>query len=145
MLIFLYMIKNIKLTLQQNNNILINTNPLNLAFMGDAVWTCLVREYFCTSTNFKNTNLHKLTTKFVKATFQAQIIDFLNEDFTLLEKDLIRRARNTKMNTVSKNASLSDYKKATGFEAVIGYLYFNNNYERIEFLFNKIKNNFLKG
>ena len=144
MLIFLYMIKNIKLTLQQNNNILVNTNPLNLAFMGDAVWTCLIREFFCCNTNFKNNNLHRLTTKFVKATFQAQMIDFLDEYFTNDEKALIKRARNTKMNTVSKNATLCDYKKATGFEAVIGYLYFSDNYERLEYLFNLIKDNFLK-
>lgn len=138
------MINNIKNSLAQSDGALINVNTLNLAFMGDAVWTCLIREYFCVNTNFKNNNLHKLTTKFVKATFQAQMINFLNEDFSDLELDLIRRARNTKMNTISKNASISDYKKATGFEAVIGYLYFSNNFERIKFLFNKIESKFLR-
>ena len=131
--------------MKQDENILVNTNALNLAFIGDAVWTCLVREYFCVNTNFKNNSLHKLTTKFVKATFQAQMVDFLFDFFTPFEKDLIRRARNTKVNTFSKNASLSDYKKATGFEAVIGFLYFSNNFERIQTLFDKIEKEFLKG
>ena len=135
---------NIKNSLAQSDSNLINTNPLNLAFMGDGVWTCLVREYFCVNTNFKNNNLHKLTTKFVKATFQAKMIDFLKDDFTEIEQDLVRRARNTKVSTVSKNATLSEYKKATGFEAVIGYLYFSNNYDRIKYFFNKIKDNFFK-
>ena len=138
------MIKDIKLSEKKEENFLINTNPLNLAFMGDAVWTSLIREYFCINTNFKNNNLHKLTTKFVKASFQAEMVNFLFDIFTQEEKDLIRRARNTKMNTVSKNATLSDYKKATGFEAVIGYLYFKNNFDRIECLFKLIEEEFLK-
>ena len=138
------MIEEIKNSLKKSDNELVNTNALNLAFMGDAVWTFLIREYFCVNTNFKNNNLHKLTTKFVKATFQAKIIDFLADFFTEEEKDLIKRARNTKMHTVSKNATLSEYKKATGFEAVLGYLYFSNNFERIKLLFSEIEKNFLK-
>lgn len=138
------MITEIKNSMVLSNSNLINTNSLNLAFMGDGVWTCLVREYFCVNTNFKNNNLHKFTTKFVKATFQAKMIDFLKDDFTETELNLVRRARNTKVNTASKNATLSEYKKATGFEAVIGYLYFSNNFDRIKYFFNKIKDNFFK-
>ena len=138
------MLEDIKNSNKKEDCDLVNTNALNLAFMGDAIWTTLVREYFCVNTNFKNNNLHKLTTKFVKATFQAKIIDFLFDFFTDKEKELIKRARNTKMHTVSKNASLGEYKKATGFEAVLGYLYFNNNFERINLLFSKVEKEFLK-
>lgn len=118
-------------------------NCLNLAFVGDAVWTLFVRDFFANNTNYKNTFLHKLTTKFVKASYQAMALDKLQNILTNLEKDLARRARNTKMNTVSKNASIADYKKATGFEAIIGYLYLTENFDRIKIFFNILKEDFL--
>ena len=68
----------------------------------------------------------------------------LNESLNDKEKDIARRARNTKMNTVSKNASLADYKKATSFEAVIGYNYLLGNFDRLEQFFGLISSNFLK-
>lgn len=123
----------------------IDNNPLNLAFVGDAVWTLFVREYFCEHTHFKNNNLHKLTTKFVKAVYQAQALDKLQESLTEEEKDIARRARNTKMNTVSKNASLADYKKATSFEAIIGYNYLLGNLNRIKEWFEVLSKDFLEG
>ena len=137
------MIENIKFTKSQSNCEAIENNSLNLAFVGDAVWTLLVRDFFLHNTNFKNNNLHKLTTKFVKATFQAKALDDIQIELTDFEKDIARRARNTKMNTVSKNAPLADYKKATSFEAVIGFLYLTNNFERINYFFNKLSINFL--
>ena len=115
-----------------------------MAFIGDAVWTMYVREYFLINTNFKNNNLHKLTTKYVKATYQAKALDEITESLTEKEKDIARRARNTKMNTVSKNASIADYKKATSFEAVIGYNYLLGNFEKLEQFFAKLSSNFLK-
>jgi len=137
------MIENIKFTCAKNDCDVVEINSLNLAFIGDAVWTVLVREFFLQHTNFKNNNLHRLTTKFVKATYQAKALDFIYTELTDLEKDIARRARNTKMNTVSKNASLADYKKATSFEAVIGYLYLENKFERINFFFEKLSIDFL--
>ena len=123
----------------------VDNNPLNLAFIGDAVWTLFVREFFCEKTHFKNNNLHKLTTKFVKATYQSQALDKLQEILTEEEKDIARRARNTKMNTVSKNAPLADYKKATSFEAIIGYNYLLGNLNRIKEWFDILSEDFLKG
>ena len=138
------MIEEIKFSKSQTSIDAIQNNSLNLAFIGDAVWTLLVRDYFLQKTNFKNNNLHKLTTKFVKATYQAKALDLLQEDLTEYEKDIARRARNTKMNTVSKNAPLADYKKATSFEAVIGYLYLTNNFNRIKAFFDKLSVSFLE-
>lgn len=112
------MLENIKLNKKYTESDIININPLNLAFIGDAVWTLLVREFMCNNTNYKNNNLHKLTTKFVKAVFQAKALEKLEDVLTTEEKDISRRARNTKINTASKNASLAEYKKATSFEAV---------------------------
>ena len=104
-------------------------NALSLAFVGDGVWTLFVRDYFCKHTDFKNGNLHRLTTKFVKASFQAQALERLplNDE----EIQIARRARNVHNNTVAKNASLTDYKKATSFEAVIGYLYLIGDFQRL--------------
>ena len=118
-------------------------NSLNLAFVGDAVWTLFVRDYFANNTNYKNNFLHKLTTRFVKASYQANALNKLQEIFSDYEKDLARRARNTKMNTVSKNSSLADYKKATSFEAVIGYLYLTENFERLKQFFSILKEDFM--
>ena len=138
------MIDKIKFSKIQSNFDASQNNSLNLAFIGDAVWTLLVRDYFLHKTDYKNNNLHKLTTKFVKAVYQAKALDLLHEDLTEIEKDIARRARNTKMNTVSKNAPIADYKKATSFEAVIGYLYLTNNFERIKNFFDKLSTNFLE-
>ena len=137
------MIKDIKFSEQVSANRVLDTNMLNLAFVGDAVWTLLVREFFLSHTNYKNNNLHRLTTKFVKATYQAVALDTIKDELSETELDISRRARNTKMNTVSKNASLVDYKKATSFEAIIGYLYLIQDFVRIEYFFNKLSVNFL--
>lgn len=139
---FLIMINDIKFFKSLTDRQVVDINPLNLAFIGDAVWTILVREFFCQHTNFKNNNLHKLTTKFVKAVYQAKALDILQEDLTEDEKDISRRARNTKLNTISKNASLVEYKKATSFEAVIGYLYLLGNFDRLNLFFEKLSKDF---
>jgi len=136
------MINDIKFFKNLTDRQVVEINPLNLAFIGDAVWTILVREFFCQHTNFKNNNLHKLTTKFVKAVYQAKALDILQEEMTDDEKDIARRARNTKLNTISKNASLVEYKKATSFEAVIGYLYLLGNFERLNMFFEKFSKDF---
>lgn len=137
------MIKDIKFFDNLTHMQAIENNCLNLAFIGDAVWTMYVREFFLTHTNFKNNNLHRLTTKFVKATYQAKALDILTENLTEQEKDVARRARNTKMNTVSKNASLADYKKATSFEAVIGYVYLLGQFDRLQMFFEILSKDFL--
>lgn len=112
-------------------------SSLSLAFLGDAVWSLLVRDYFCNKTTFKNNNLHKLCTRFVKASFQAQAVESIMQELTEEELGVFRRARNTKMATVSKNSSLADYKYATGFEALLGYHYLAGDFERIQWIFER--------
>lgn len=137
------MIEKIKNTKNYTHREVVEINSLNLAFIGDAVWTLMVREFFCNHTNFKNNDLHKLTTKFVKAVYQAKALDKLQEVLYENEKDIARRARNTKMHTVSKNAPLADYKKATSFEAVIGYLYLLGDIDRIKSFFEVLQEDFI--
>lgn len=117
-------------------------SSLSLAFLGDSVWTLLVRDYFCKKTTLKNNNLHKLCTKFVKASFQSQAVRRLMPELTEEEIGVFKRARNTKMATVSKNSTLVDYKFATGFEAVLGYLYLTGDFGRIEWLFGHFVSDF---
>ena len=108
-----------------------NLNAVSLAFVGDAVYSLYVRTLFCTSTQAKSGELHKNSTRFVKATAQSTALDIIEPILTEKEKDVLRRGRNTKTNTVSKNASLADYKKSTAFEAVIGYLYLSGQKDRL--------------
>jgi len=138
------MLKDLKFQKQLTSKDILQINPLNLAFIGDAVWTLLVRDYFCENTMYKNNFLHKLTTKFVKATYQSKALGILGDVLLDDEKEIARRARNTKINTASKNASLCEYKKATSFEAIIGYLFLLEKFERIKFLFDYLSKNFLE-
>lgn len=119
-------------------------SSLSLAFLGDSVWTLLVRDYFCQKTTFKNNNLHRLCTKFVKAGFQAKAVEQIMGELTDEELGVFKRARNAKMATVSKNSTLADYKYATGFEALLGYHYLTGNFERLKWFFEQFLGEFDK-
>lgn len=107
---------------------------ISLAFVGDAVWSYFVRDKLVRSKTSKVNELHKCTTKFVKATSQSFILTKLN--LTESESELIRRARNTKTNNKAKNSSEKDYKLATAFEALLGYLNLTENYKRLNLILN---------
>ena len=107
-------------------------NPLSLAFVGDAVFTLFVRTKLAVEHDNKAGALHSMANRYVKATAQAKIEDELAPLFTQRESDVARRARNHHNSTKAKNASLADYKKATAFEAVLGYLTLTDQSERAE-------------
>lgn len=108
-----------------------NLSPVTLAFVGDAVYSLFVREKLVLSTDFKTGELQKLTSKRVSAHGQSELLEVLTDRFTEEEADIFRRGRNAKKSTKSKNASVAEYNRSTGFEAVIGYLYLTGQYERI--------------
>ena len=112
-------------------------SPLHLAYIGDAVYELLVRSYVL-SKKIPVKDLHKLSTEYVKAKAQADIVHKLEEYLTEEEKAIVIRGRNAKSNTMAKNASVIDYKYATGFEALIGYLYLTENNSRIGEIFRLI-------
>lgn len=114
-------------------------SPLQLAYVGDAVYELLVRTYLLNKGKTVG-ELHRETTKYVKAKSQAEIIHMLEDDLSDKEKTIVRRGRNSKSNTMPKNANMIDYKYATGFEALIGYLYLTGNDERLSSLFIEISN-----
>lgn len=119
---------------------ILELNPLVLAFVGDSVQQLMVRTELASTSTAKAGELHKLATAQIKAAAQARFMDEIINILTEDELAVFKRARNTHMNTVAKNASLSDYKKASGFEAVIGYLYLLGQNDRLEELFEYILN-----
>ncbi|MDE7305754.1 MAG: Mini-ribonuclease 3 [Clostridia bacterium] len=115
-----------------------NLSPVTLAFVGDAVYSLYVRERLVLSTDFKTGELQKLTSQEVSAHGQSLLLDKLQPLFTEEENEIFRRGRNAKKATKSKNASVAEYNRSTGFEAVLGYLYLTGNYKRIDELLNCI-------
>ena len=106
-------------------------NPTILAYIGDSVYELFVRTLLVSKGNAQVSKLHKKAVLFVKAKAQAEMADKLEEHLTEEEKDIIRRGRNAKTTSMPKNAELADYKHATGFEALLGYLYLNNRIDRL--------------
>lgn len=112
-------------------------SPLQLAYIGDAVFELLVRTAIL-SRDVSVNKLHKEATKYVKANAQAESVLKLEEILTDEEKSFIRRGRNARINSSPKNVDLRDYKYATGFECLMGYLYLSGNDERLIQLFKHI-------
>ncbi|MCD8373428.1 MAG: ribonuclease III [Clostridia bacterium] len=114
-----------------------NLNPVVLAYVGDAVYSLYVREELVRNTDFKTGQLQKLSSGIVSAHGQSELLDKIMPLFTEEEGDIFRRGRNAKKATKSKNASVGEYNRSTGFEAVLGYLYLTGQCKRIEFLLRK--------
>ena len=107
-------------------------NPLVLAYVGDAVYELNVRTKVIDQGNIKTSNMHRRSIEYVRAQSQAEALDRIIDNLNEVEIELIRRARNAHSLTVPKNAELEDYKKATALEALIGYLYLKEDYERVQ-------------
>ena len=106
-------------------------SPLTFAYIGDAVYEIVIRTLIVEKGQQAVHDLHKQTTKLVCAASQAAMAEALKEDMTQQEQDIYRRGKNCKINSSAKNMSLEDYRKATGFEAVCGYLYLTGQTARI--------------
>ncbi len=109
-------------------------SPLALAYIGDAVYELVIRTVVVERASRAANELHKRAVKFVQAGTQAAIITALQEVLTEDELAVFKRGRNAKSNTSAKNASITDYRKATGFEALIGFLYLTNQTDRLLYL-----------
>jgi len=107
-------------------------NPLVLAYIGDAVFEVYVRMHIAKQGAIKPNALHKASIGFVCAKAQANILERIEEELDEVELNIVRRGRNANSNTIPKNASVADYKKATAFEALIGYLFLKNDINRLE-------------
>ena len=106
-------------------------SPLALAYMGDAVYEVLVRTRVMNRGSMQVNKMHKKSASLVKAEAQAWIIQALQEELTEEETAVYKRGRNAHSASSAKNASIRDYRMATGFEALVGYLYLTGQYERL--------------
>ena len=109
-------------------------NGLSLAYMGDAVYEIYIREYVISLGYSKVNDLHKRVIKFTSGNAQACLMHYLLEIEFLTEEEIniFKRGRNSHVHTSRKNMNIQDYLDATGFEALIGYLYLQENNERIK-------------
>ncbi|HOQ07165.1 MAG TPA: Mini-ribonuclease 3 [Clostridiales bacterium] len=110
----------------------INTySPLALAYVGDAVYELYIRTLLLSKGNAPVHKLHRQSVAYVKAKAQSDVIHKLLEKLDPVEQDVVRRGRNAKSGTVPKNADISDYRYATGFETLLGYLYIKQDFKRL--------------
>lgn len=106
-------------------------SPLSLAYIGDAVYELYVRTHIMKDENLPVNKLHKTATGYVKAKAQSDAIHNIESRLTEQEIAVFKRGRNAHSHTSAKNADIVDYRHATGFEALIGYLYMSDNKERL--------------
>ncbi|MEG0326976.1 MAG: ribonuclease III domain-containing protein [Erysipelothrix sp.] len=112
-----------------------------LAFIGDAVLSLQVREYLVSIGISKTKQLQETSVKYVSAKAQANYMMTLIEADSLTEDEMVmyKRGRNAKSASIAKNADVTTYRIATGFEALWGYLYLTQQNERLTFLWNEFK------
>ena len=110
----------------------LNVSPIVLAFVGDAVYSLFVRERLTFETDYKAGEMQKLSISEVNAVAQANFVKEIMPLLTEEELGVFKRARNAKKGTKAKSASVADYNSATGFEALLGLLYYRGDFERIE-------------
>jgi ribonuclease-3 family protein len=116
-------------------------NPLVLALVGDAVYEVFIRAYLVEKN--RDMNAHKIHIKavaYVKAHAQSEYMKSFIEILSEEELSIFKRARNSKSGTTPKNADMNEYKWATGFEALVGFLYLSEEKERLNYIFEKIIN-----
>lgn len=106
-------------------------SPLTLAFLGDSVFEIIVRTIVVNEGNTTPAKLHQHAAHIVRASSQALMAEYILPCLTEEERTVYTRGRNAKPNTKAKNASVAEYMKATGLEALLGYLYLRGEEERI--------------
>lgn len=111
-------------------------SPLTWAYIGDCVYDLYIRTNLVNNTNLKPHKLHMETIKYVKAKSQAKLLEKIQDQLTEEEKDIVRRGRNAESHHLPKNANVQEYRYATAYEALIGYLYLTKKEERLKDILN---------
>ena len=107
-------------------------SPLTWAYVGDCIYELYIRTNLVNKTNLKPHKLHIETIKHVKAKSQAKLLEDIQDKLTEEEKDIVRRGRNAESHHLPKNANVQEYRYATAFEALIGYLYLTKQFGRLK-------------
>ena len=124
------LLENIKKEFQCEEQDIRSYSPLTLAYIGDCIYEIIIRTVVVERGNKSPQSLHKTVTKYVKAETQCELFQALQDELTEEEMAVMRRGRNAKSFTTAKNASVGDYRKASGLEALFGYLYLTGQTER---------------
>lgn len=106
-------------------------SPLTLAFIGDGIYDLIIRTMIVGKGNTQANTLHQKTSRLVKAATQSAMMEYLEPVLSEEELAVYKRGRNAKSGTMAKNATMADYRRATGLEALCGYLYLQNRMERL--------------
>ena len=106
-------------------------SPLTLAYIGDGVYELVIRTILVKKGNCPVNRMHKKASSLVKASAQSAIMEKIEDQLTEEEHAVYRRGRNAHSPTMAKHATMADYRRATGFEALIGYLYLREEYMRM--------------
>ncbi|MCC8139334.1 MAG: ribonuclease III [Lachnospiraceae bacterium] len=106
-------------------------SPATLAYIGDAIYDLIIRTILVERGNRSANSLHKEASAYVKASAQSALADALMDELSEEEQQYFRRGRNAHPASMAKNASMHDYRRATGFEALMGYLYLTGQMTRM--------------
>lgn len=106
-------------------------SPLTLAYIGDSIFDLIIKTMIINGGNKQVQKLHKETSSYVQASAQSLMMRTLQDQLSEEERSIYKRGRNAKSVSPAKNQSLSDYRRATGFEALMGYLYLKKEYKRL--------------
>lgn len=106
-------------------------SPLTLAYIGDCIYDLIIKTIVINEGNKPVQNLHKETSSLVQASTQSKMMRTLQEELTEEEHAIYKRGRNAKSVSPAKNQSVTDYRRATGFEALMGYLYLKKEWKRM--------------
>lgn len=106
-------------------------SPLTLAYIGDSIYDLIIKSLVLNQGNRPVQKLHCMTSSYVQASAQSKMMRVMQEHLTEQEHAIYKRGRNAKSVSPARNQSVTDYRRATGFEALLGYLYLNKEYERL--------------
>ena len=106
-------------------------SPLTLAYIGDCVYDLVIKSLVINTGNKQVNKLHQETSRLVQASTQSLMMRTMQEHLTEEEHAVYKRGRNAKSVSPAKNQSITDYRRATGFEALLGYLYLKKDYKRL--------------
>ena len=106
-------------------------SPLTLAYIGDSIYDLIIKSLVINQGNRQVNKLHKETSMYVQASTQSLMMRAMQEELTEEEHAVYKRGRNAKSVSPAKNQSITDYRRATGFEALLGYLYLKKEWKRM--------------
>ena len=124
-------LKKITMTFQGTKINLQSYSPLTLAYIGDSIFDLCIRTLVVEQGNRSPNSLHRDASRLVNAAAQSAMADAIMPDLTEEEVNVFKRGRNAKSYTTAKNATVADYRKATGLEALFGYLYLKDETDRL--------------